>query len=316
MPSIRPRLGRLRPRAPLIALALTLLAHALLLGALEPPARRAAPAAVARPVFNLRLAQAAPPSPKSPASPATPRAVQAPPAPPPAEPLPAGGIASSAETAAPVFSTATAPSLQWRYQLRQNGQTGTALLSWQVEAGHYVAELRRELGAQALPGWRSEGEVAAEGLLPQRYATQRRGRDAQATNFRRDEGLISFSASPQRLALPVGVQDRLSWWLQLAAIIAAEPARFPSGSRIALPVAGPRGQLHEWRFVVGAIETVVLADGRPRAALHVQREGDGQTELGIELWLDPARHHLPLRLLQRWGGAERYELLLDEGAPP
>jgi len=329
-----------RPRAPLVALGLTVLAHALLLGgSTQRPGPQAAPAAIARPVLSVRLTVA---EPAARANTSTNTPVSVAPAnvsvqmnrPQMLAPKPAATTAAAPvagiQTPASVFAATPAPSLQWHYLLRQNGQSGRATLRWQIDAGRYTAELSRELGTRPLPGWRSEGAIDAQGLAPQRYAIQRRGRDSQATNFRRDEGLISFSADAAKQPLPDGVQDRLSWWLQLGAIIAADPARFASGSRVALPVVGLRGQVQQWQFLVGEIAPLQLASGRQVPALHLRRETqgahgqndaqiddqvEGAAELSVEIWLDPARHHLPLRLLQRWAGQERLELLLDDEAP-
>jgi hypothetical protein len=63
---------------------------------------------------------------------------------------------------------------------------------------------------RALPAWRRQGGFDAQGLAPERFAQQRRGRDSQATNSRHEQGLIGFSASLVLLPLPAGVQDRLS----------------------------------------------------------------------------------------------------------
>jgi len=324
MPSPPQRHATPRLRALLLALGLAVSGHALLLGdSFSQITPGAAPAAVARPLLSMRLAEAEPATAAlAPIAPAQRAEVQPPTASSdevkPERPAPSS--LASANSPTPVFSAETPPSVQWQYVLRQQGQTGRAMLRWQVEAGHYTAELQRELSARALPTWRSEGAIGPQGLEPQRYALQRRGRDSQATNFRREQGLISYSASSETQALPDGVQDSLSWWLQLSAIVAGDPARFGPGQRIDLPVAGLRGQLSIWHFVVGEMEVLPLADGRQVAALPLRRasltEGEGQQGLSIEIWLDPARHHLPLRVLQRWDGQTRYELLLDESATP
>ncbi|MGS0759272.1 hypothetical protein ACVBEH_33465, partial [Roseateles sp. GG27B] len=71
--------------------------------------------------------------------------------------------------------------------LLQNGQQGVARLSWQLaDDGSYRLQLERELAGRTLPAWLSQGRLDALGLAPERFAQQRRGRDTQATNFRRD----------------------------------------------------------------------------------------------------------------------------------
>ena len=87
--------------------------------------------------------------------------------------------------------------------------------------------------------------LGGAGLSPERFALQRGGRDRQAINFDADERRLSFSASPAQLDLPEGAQDRLSWWLQLAALVQAHPA---PGGRWRVWVAGLRGEALDLRF--------------------------------------------------------------------
>jgi hypothetical protein len=222
--------------------------------------------------------------------------------------------AATPRSPAATLASITVPAAaELHYLLRQGGQEGTARLSWQPQAdGGYQLSLTRELAGRALPTWRSEGETGAEGLAPSRYAQQRKGRDVSATNFRRDEGLISFSASAEQVALMPGVQDRLSGWLQIAGVIAAAPARYPPGSTLRLSVVGLRGEAREWVFEVHALEPVTVADGLSLSppALHLRRAPLGMYDGGIELWLDPDRGYLPVRVLVGQLDERGWEILL------
>jgi Protein of unknown function (DUF3108) len=199
---------------------------------------------------------------------------------------------------ADLITPAPPPAFVWHYALQQGEAMGSARLSWQPEGPHYEARLERELPGRALPAWRSQGGFDAQGLAPERFAQQSRGRDSQATNFRREQGLISFSASPALLPLPAGAQDRLTWMIQLAAITAAKPALRRPGAELSLPVAGLRGDLASWRFVVQRSEDLELPAGRVENALYLQREALGPYDAALEVWLDPARQHLPVQLRQ------------------
>lgn len=242
---------------------------------------------------------------KAPAAPAA----QAPSSAPPASAEPVSGD--------PAPPTAIAPAAEWLYLLRQNGREGVARLSWQPQNGGYQLRLERELAGRPLPGWRSQGRLDEQGLAPQRYAQQRRGRDAQATNFRREEGMINFSASTEQVALPAGVQDRISWWLQLAAIVTGAPQRFGPGSEIRLPVAGLRGEVREWVFEVVGEEPLVLPGGVLASSLHLRRSALGAYDGSIEVWLDPARGHLPVKLSLSLPDERGWELqLADDKVKP
>jgi len=210
-----------------------------------------------------------------------------------------------------------APPRDWTYQLRQGDRQGTARLSWQPQDDGYRLLLTREIDGKPLPGWRSEGALdAQQGLVPRRYATQRQGRDAQATNFRREEGLISFSASRDEFALVSGVQDRLSWWLQLAARVAGAPQRFGAGGEIRITVAGLRGEPIEWTFEILGEEALVLPQQQVPAALHLRRAALGPYDGTIDVWLDPARDHLPVKLVVGLTDEHGWALELLDDRPP
>jgi len=193
-------------------------------------------------------------------------------------------------------------SLSYRYT--QGQAEGQALLSWVLGDGAYQLRLERELAGRPLPAWRSEGRLDAQkGLAPARFAVQRGGRDRQAINFRREQGLISFSASTELQALPEGVQDRLSWWLQLPALLAAQPARLVVGQDLVLPVAALRGMAVGWVFRV---------EGRDEDGLwHLSRQALGPYDARLDIWLDPRRRYLPVRVRQRVGEEERWEMQLE-----
>ena len=254
-----------------LALLAVLSAHAWMLG--PPPAEpvRAPPAMQAW--LRLEPARAAPVLPA-----AKPAAARRP---------SKATLPASSSPSMPAPSLSVAPSLAWDYRLRLNGRDGRARLSWQLdEDGAYRLQLDRWLGDRSLPAWRSTGRVSPEGLAPSRYAELRGEREARATNFRREEGLISYSASSELVPLVDAAQDPISWWLQLAALAAAQAPQ-PPGREIHLPVAGLRGEPSEWVFELIDVEQGLLHLRRPAAA-----EWDGT----LDVWLDPARHHLPVRL--------------------
>ncbi|PZP32484.1 MAG: hypothetical protein DI603_10675 [Roseateles depolymerans] len=289
--------------AALVTLALSLLGHALLLGGGQPHERPRTTRAVLvaqRPPPAMPPATPIPlPEPENPAVPA-PRREQAPaPAQPP-------------ETATPLEAP-TAPALrlggpaEWIYRLRQGGQDGEALLSWQPQAdGHYSLRLTRRIGERALPAWHSQGRLDSSGLAPERFAQQLGGRDRLATNFDTQGGRVSFSASPAIHPRPDGAQDRLSWWLQLATLVQADPR---PGGRWRLWVAGLRGELREWVF------EAIDPDGMsPVGQLRLQRLPLGPHDPGLELWLDPDRGYWPVRLRQGDPEGRGFEIRLAEPA--
>lgn len=308
-PAVRTPAQHWRRWSPLgLALVLTLAGHAYLLGWLQLP--RSADTAVRAPQLPMqawRLVAPAKPSPP----PQAPRAAA------PAAPQAAAQPASSAPVPA---APASAPELlpvpgllelpisgegQISYDFSLDGESGQAVLRWAVEQGRYRLDLERRIGERALPSWHSEGLVGPQGLQPLRHAEQRGGRDRQAINFRRDEGLISYSASPRLLALPAGVQDRLSWWIQLSAMVAAEPSLEP-GLRLVIPVAALKGGVQDWVFELVEQQGALWRVRRQLAA------GEQRPELQWELWLDSRRAYLPVRLRFSLDDAARWEMQLSQ----
>jgi len=198
--------------------------------------------------------------------------------------------------AAPARPGSAPPSGEWHYLLRSGEREGQAKLVWHSEAGRYALRLERQLEGRALPSWHSQGTLDGLGLAPQRYTQQRRGREQAAINFRAGEGLLSFSASDALLPLEPGTQDRLSWWLQLSALVEADPAFYSAGRSFSLRVAGLRGVTLDWQFEVLGLVPLAQDDGSSVLALQLRRAPLGAYSGEVQLWLDPARHHLPLRL--------------------
>ena len=209
---------------------------------------------------------------------------------------------------------AIAPALEWVYALQQNGRAGRAILRWQVQDGAYRLQLDRQLGDHALPGWRSIGQLTAEGLRPTRYAELRGDRDAKATNFRRDEGLISYSASSEQIALPEGVQDHISWWLQLASLMAlAAHKSLQPGQQIHLPVAGLRGEPADWVFELIGEEPA--SNALVARTLHLRRPGFSEWDGPLDVWLDPTRNFLPVVLQSGDPATRGWAFVLLDSAP-
>ncbi|MDC8784920.1 DUF3108 domain-containing protein [Roseateles koreensis] len=213
-----------------------------------------------------------------------------------------------------------APSGEWTYRLRSAEGEGTARLSWHQDNGRYALRLERDIAGHPLPAWVSQGELNEAGLVPQRYVQQRGGRDRAAINFRQAENLLSFSASSEVLPLAPGTQDRISWWLQLAALVEADPAYFTPGRAFSLRVAGLRGNALAWQFEVLDVEALPPdADNPDQPAIpvfiHVHRLPQGPYSGDVHLWLDPGRHHLPVVLRFEMPEQQHWSLQLIPSTP-
>lgn len=304
-----------------VALAAALLLHAAVMNALS---RRPAPRAVDASAMATRLIDA-PPRPESLAAPIAPSitppvasTVTSPAAPliappvttPERAPDAVPAIATTAQRLAdprPVPALLALPlrgegSLAYAFVI--DGQPGEASLNFRIEDGRYDMTLERRAGDRELPLWRSEGRVGPQGLQPERHRVRRQGRERELLVFDQDAVPPRLLVGARAYMLSAGTQDRLSWWLQLAALMAAEPAPHV-GLRLRMPVAGATG-VHDWDF------EVVARDGDRWLLQRELRRGPGRPALQWSAWLDGQRGFLPVDLRFSLDDDEQWALrLLD-----
>lgn len=329
-----------RQRAALLVLGSVLLLHTLLLGLVDKapgrgwasqPARKMsvrqlpAPATAPEPT---RVAPAAPraPTPMTPsparraqttapaaalaAPPETPPAATAAPADTPPTPEP-GGLQ------VPVYRTQLPQATVLRFESRRGVVSGTAELAWQAGANGYRLSLQGQALGAPFISWASVGVVDTAGLAPLRYTESRRGRELRAANFQRDSGQVSFSGPAVQYPLVDGMQDRLSWLIQLPAVLQANPALAQPGEQVQLAVVGTRGDAEVWTFSVQRRGPLALPGGTVADAVHLLREPRRPYDTQVQVWLDPAREHLPVQAwLRVRATGEGTELRLLEMSTP
>ncbi len=197
----------------------------------------------------------------------------------------------------PVYATQPPSAATLHYEVQRGGRRGAAQLVWQPDTTGYSLNLRVEGGELRGLGAGSRGSFDAAGLAPDRFVDRRRDRDVRAANFQREIGSVSFSASPRNTPLQDGMQDRLSWMLQLPAVLQANPGLTETGAEVSLWVAGGRGHAGVWTFtVIGPAGQVLPANEAPLATLHLQRAAAQLYDTQVDVWLDPARQYLPVRV--------------------
>jgi hypothetical protein len=221
------------------------------------------------------------------------------------------------------------PSAELTYAVHRGPVAGKGRLVWRINPASASAPASYSLSLDArLPvlgvifSETSSGGFDAHGLAPTRHTERRLRRSERALSITRDtggngSGMLSFSASTARLALLPGTQDRVSWLVQLAAVYGAaalpavgagaataRPAGLPAG--LNLPVASVNGDLRLWVFK--------LLPPTPEAPglLHLERRpAPGDFDTTAEVWLDPARHAWPVRVLLTESSGETMELRLE-----
>ena len=233
---------------------------------------------------------------------------------PPAEPASDTGVALAAAPAAAaaalpeglgqgeveVYPTHVPSTITLRYDVRRGALRGVGDLQWHADGERYNLKLEARIAGISILTQTSVGGFDGAGLAPERFTDQRVGREMRAANFQRDKGKITFSGPTTEFPLRPGAQDRLSWMVQLASIVAAAPQRREADAKLAMVVAGARGEVDAWTFRCAGIEPVELSRG-PTTALKFIREPRDTYDTRVEVWLDPARSYLPIRAKWRSG---------------
>jgi hypothetical protein len=296
------------------------------------PADAAAPAAEAAPAEPAADARPARPGSAAPdpargaraeaaAAPATSAVAAAPGAPRPeaaasaAEGARANAVPAGGGLPVPTYATRVPRAVVLQFELRRNGLVESGELVWSPSETGYAATFNGRAFGRPVLSWASQGRFDTDGLAPERFTVENR-RAVHAANFQREKGHISYSGQALEHPLAPGAQDRLSWMLQLPAIIAADPAAFGPGTSVSMQVTGARGDADVWTFAVEARETVDVVEGRIENALRLLREPRRPYDTRVAVWLDPARQHLPVKLsLVQAHSGEAFEFSLRSLVP-
>jgi len=301
------------------------------------PAPRAAPAPAPRPRPAPARPQPAPPAPAAPAATAPPEPTPIPA--PEAAPVPPSPGAPSADAgageAAPASgggaqSTAGGPAAEAgkTAQVHAPVQLSFALsglrggvqpwsgafgeLSWRQDGSSYRAELALKIFFRTIRRQTSTGQVSPQGIAPERFTDARK--NESVAELRRDSGQVVFSSGAPPVPLRPGAQDRLSVVMQLGALLAGDPARFPPGSEITLQTVGPR-DAEPWVFKVGGEEKVSVPAGE-FVARRLSRQARHAGDYALDLWLAPSQAYLPVQMRQTEPDGDVFDLQLREISQP
>jgi len=101
--------------------------------------------------------------------------------------------------------------------------------------------------------------------------------------------------------------------LQLGALLAAEPSKYPPGSSITLQTASAR-EAEPWTFTVEGPQVLDLPGGRV-PTVYLTRAPRKEYDVKVELWLAPGAAYAPVRLRltqpngdwvdQQWSSTDR-----------
>jgi hypothetical protein len=220
-------------------------------------------------------------------------------------------LLAAGETPPPIYPTRLPASMSLRYEVRRGFLRGDGRIRWQRAGNSYTLSLEASVGGLNLLTQTSQGVIDRAGLAPTRFLDQRARRAAQAANFNRDAGTVTFSGPSVVWPLLPGTQDRLSWMIQLAGIVAADPQQAGDGGSISMVIVGARGEaaLRTLRFA-GREDAQTAGGSVP--ALKFEVAARSVQDASFDIWLDPAHAFFPVRATQRNGAGEvEFELLLQ-----
>jgi hypothetical protein len=225
-------------------------------------------------------------------------------------------VADSAATGAgisvPVYTTSLPPPVALRYDLHKGHLRGNGVLTWKHAAQRYELKLQGSVAGIEVLTEISTGAIDANGLAPIRYTDARAHRATSAANFQRDKGKITYAGPQVEYPIVAGVQDRLSWMVQIASVLQANPQFAQPGGKVTFFVTGARGDADVWSFQYMATETLNGPEGRMRA-VKFTREPRRPYDRMVEVWLMAERRYLPLRArFTTEAGEDAFELLLRD----
>jgi Protein of unknown function (DUF3108) len=254
-----------------------------------------------KPVAQQNRAQAAPEIVAQAAAASAPEpAVEAAPVPTqPAAATPANTVTTAALPPGPKTTPVNAISLPGSVRLlykvvglsKSMNYQANAELAWKTNGDNYDATMKVSAFLVGSRSMTSVGKITGSGLAPTRFADK--FRNELAAHFEADKGKITFSANTPDAPWIEGVQDRVSVFLQLGGMLAANPAGFPSGSNITFLTIGPR-EADTWTFVIEAEETLDLV-GAAMPTLKLTRKPRKEFDQKVEIWFAPSLGYLPVR---------------------
>ena len=260
------------------------------------------------------------PAPKPEPDPASLASV-APPAP---APAPAVAPTATAKIAEPEAPPSPSRPLVWpgskglTYQLEVNSfpLPARAELRWRHDGAQYEASLALQSLISVVRT--SKGAITPQGLEPLRYGEKITARSETAVHFQRDKGIVSFSNNKPSVQLLPGMQDEVSVFFQVAALLGGSPQHFVAGTEIPFQTAESRA-VRSIVFMVGKSEVVDLPGGRvPTLYLsHTEPPAfEGARSSKGEIWAAPGLDYLPVHIRITEPSGTTYDLRWSQTSAP
>lgn len=220
------------------------------------------------------------------------------------------GPARPAPSAPELYSARLPGAFRWTYRLTRGALSATGSLRWAMQGDRYELVLQGEAPVfGTIIVQRSSGLWGPHGLVPTQFSDRRWRRSERVARFDSAAGWVTFSDGSEPVRWVPGMQDRLSWLVQLAGIAQASRGRVEAGRTLTMQVVGARGDTDRWSFRSEGPTTVEVEGGSVRA-MKLARLPREPGDTAVDVWLDPARQHLPVQARMADGQGEPLELSL------
>lgn len=206
------------------------------------------------------------------------------------------------------------PRVELAYEVQYN-DSAVADVSYVLEhdgKAYQLIERWKGRGLYALAGnaqRTSRGTIGAGGLRPLYYEDARSRRETATARFDWEAKSLTlqFRHGPQQRPMPANAQDRLSFLFSFA----FQP---PPKGAVEFKVVDGKG-IAEYVLEVAGRERVKVPAGEFEA-LRLAQKAENPGDRGRQVWLDPARSYLPLRLLVVQKDGTRIDQLATRITPP
>jgi Protein of unknown function (DUF3108) len=206
------------------------------------------------------------------------------------------------------------PRVELAYEVHYNG-SAIADVSYTLEHDgktYQLVERWKGRGVYALAGdaqRTSRGTIGAGGLRPLYYEDAHSRHETATARFDWDAKSLTlqFRHGPQQRPMPANAQDRLSFLFSFA-------FKPPANARVEFKIVDGKG-IADYVFEIAGRERLKTPVGEIetlRLAQKTEKSGDR----GREVWLDPARSYLPLRVLVVQKDGTRIEQVATRITPP
>lgn len=192
-----------------------------------------------------------------------------------------------------------------RVMVNGNSQQGVGKITWRANTNANSYSLKIEAGLSMLVTTlnlykiTSEGNLGTYGLSPIITTESRLARAATATHFNYEQNIVSFSASTKKIPMEIGVQDKASVLMQLAAIGNADSQQLTIGKELSVQVAEEK-EASIFQFTVVGEEEILSPLARETGKLNtihlVRPPKPGSYNSQLDIWFAPSLGWYPIQI--------------------